>query len=450
MRIVSVDGREWLLAPPEAGFAGVATEGGVLCELTPEHAARVRALDPRLAPRPVGLAASFGFGDRIGLATPGHVRALERTGSALVPVFAQQSVRELARTHRTFPEVLDAATWGVLRAGWQAGYGADADHLKEPEDVRAAARAGFTTFTLDPGDHVREGAESLAGSELEREFDALPWDVLMDTGPALLARERLPLELEDARLAAADDAEVARAAVTYGPAIAQVALLAAAVPAGGEIEVSVDEISRATTPFEHAFVIRELHRLGVRPIGLAPRFPGAFEKGIEFRGSFAAFEAALEAHARIAAALGPYKLSLHSGSDKLSLYPALARTTGGRFHVKTAGTSYLEALRVAAVARPALMREIWSIARDRFAVDRATYAMSATLEDAPPADLDSQLPGLLDDETARRILHVTFGSVLGDAQRRQALVDVLEQPDREPYTEGLARHLGAHLEALAT
>ena len=449
MKIVRIDGRERLLAPPETGFAGIATAGGVLCELTPAHAARVRELDPRLAPRPVGLVASFGFGDRIGLATPGHVRALERTGSTLMPVFAQQSVRELARTHRSFPEVLDAATWGVLRAGWRAGYGADADHLKEPEDVRAAARAGFTTFTLDPGDHVREGADSLGGSELERAFEALPWDALADTGPGLLRRQRLPLELEDARLAAGDDAEVARAAVTYGPAIAQVALLAAAVPATGEIEVSVDEISRATTPFEHAFVLRELHRLGVRPIGLAPRFPGAFEKGIEFRGSHAAFEAALGAHARIAAALGPYKLSLHSGSDKLSLYPSLARATDGRFHVKTAGTSYLEALRVAAVARPELLREIWQLARERYTIDRATYAMSASLEDAPPADLDSQLPGLLDDETARRILHVTFGSVLGDARLRHELADVLEDDDLERYTEGLARHLGAHLEALA-
>jgi hypothetical protein len=366
-------------------------------------------------------------------------------------VFAQQSVRELARTRRSFPEVLDAATWGVLRAGWPAGYGADADHLKEPEDVRDAAGAGFTTFTLDPGDHVREGAESLDGAELERAFAALPWDALSDTGPALMRRQRLALELEDGRLGAADDAEVARAAVTYGPAIAQVALLAAAVPAMGELEVSVDEISRATTPFEHAFVMRELHRLGVRPIGLAPRFPGAFEKGIEFCGSFAAFEAALEAHARIAAALGPYKLSLHSGSDKLSLYPALAHVTGGRFHVKTAGTSYLEALRVAAVARPELLREIWLLARERFAIDRASYAMSASLEEAPPADLASQLlPGLLEDETARRILHVTFGSVLGDARLRQALVDTLEDAGGEPYTEALARHLGAHLEALGS
>ena len=56
--------------------------------------------------------------------------------------------------------------------------------------------------------------------------------------------------------------------------------------------------------------------------------------------------------------LGPYKLSLHSGSDKLSMYAAMARATRGRFHVKTAGTSYLEALRVVARHEAGLFRRL--------------------------------------------------------------------------------------------
>ncbi len=69
---------------------------------------------------------------------------------------------------------------------------------------------------------------------------------------------------------------------------------------------------------------------------------GEFEKGVDFKGDMAAFEASLKAHAAIARFLGPYKLSLHSGSDKLSIYTAFAKVTQGQFHVKTAGTSYLE------------------------------------------------------------------------------------------------------------
>jgi hypothetical protein len=447
--IVREDGRELLLAPAESGLSGRPTAEGTLCELTPEHASRVRELEPRLAPRPLGLAASFGFGDRIGLATPGHVRALRRTGTTVAPILAQQSVRELARTGRTFGEVLDAATWGALAEGWLEGYGADADHLKQPGDVRAAAAAGFTTFTLDPGDHVDEEGATLGVPELERRFAALPWDELEDAPDELLRRQRAPVELPRGRLAGEDE-QIVRAAVTYGRAIAQVAALAAFVPRDGEIEVSVDEIAHATTPFEHAFVVRELQRLGVDAVGIAPRFPGALEKGIEFRGSFPEFRAALHAHGQIAEALGPYKLSLHSGSDKLSLYAALARETGGRFHIKTAGTSYLEALRVAAPTRPALVREIWLLARERFAVDRASYALTASVDEAPGADIpDERLSALLDDDTARRILHVTFGSVLGDARLKAALCEALAGDAGDGYAAALERHFAAHLEAIA-
>ena len=88
-------------------------------------------------------------------------------------------------------------------------------------------------------------------------------------------------------------------------------------------------------------------------------------------------------HAALAAMLGPYKLSLHSGSDKLSMYPSLARATKGMFHVKTAGTSYLEALRVVARHDCALFRRVIDFARSRYDKDKATYHVSATLADAP-------------------------------------------------------------------
>ena len=162
LALVFVEGRELLLSPESAGFPGAACADGILSELTEENAARLRAADPRLAPRPLGLASSFGFGDRMGVATPGHVRALRSTGATVAPVLAQQSIRELERTGRTHREVLDAATWGALRAGWLSGYAADADHLKEPDDVSAAAAAGYTMYTLDPSDHVFQEADGLA------------------------------------------------------------------------------------------------------------------------------------------------------------------------------------------------------------------------------------------------------------------------------------------------
>ncbi len=89
---------------------------------------------------------------------------------------------------------------------------------------------------------------------------------------------------------------------------------------------------------------------------------GRFEKGVDYIGDLAAFESDLAGHAAIARQFGPYKLSLHSGSDKFSIYPAAMHQTGGLVHLKTAGTSYLEALRTIAALDPGLFGEIYTFA----------------------------------------------------------------------------------------
>jgi tagaturonate epimerase len=447
-----VDGRERLLVPPGAGpFTGVAGADGVLCELTSENARAVRETWPALAPQPLGLAASFGFGDRLGCATRGHVAALRASESGLAPILAQQSVRELRRTGRSFKDVLDAATWGVVRAGWSHGYGADADHLQELESIREAAAVGFTTFTLDPSPHVQPGTATLSSDELADRFRKLPWDRLQDTPDAAMKRLSRGFEHATGRIEPGDDGEVMAAMVKYGNAVAHTAGLARAVPPSGEIELSLDEAPEATSPLEHAIVASALRRLGVRLTALAPRFPGHLEKGIDYRGSVQELAAAVEVHAALAETLGPYKLSLHSGSDKLSVYQTFARASGGRFHVKTAGTSYLEALRLAAATDPELMREIWTQSCEAFGEARHTYEMAATLEDAPAAELsDDELPGLLDNDAARQILHVNFGGVIGSPQLRDRLTQVLAQDDGDRYAALLEHHLAAHLSLLRT
>ena len=62
----------------------------------------------------LGLAPSFGFGDRIGLATPGHVEAMKRSANGIEPIFPQQSIREMTRTERTPQQVMDDALGGAL------------------------------------------------------------------------------------------------------------------------------------------------------------------------------------------------------------------------------------------------------------------------------------------------------------------------------------------------
>jgi len=141
-----------------------------------EAAEMLRHTLPFLVPRVVGVTRSVGMGDRLGIGTPGHVRAVR--GSGVVPIFAQQSIREMGRTGRTPENVMDDALWGVLQEGWRDGFGADADHLKTEEDVAACVEAGFVMFTVDPGDHVNDSADALTLDLLEAEFEALPWPAL--------------------------------------------------------------------------------------------------------------------------------------------------------------------------------------------------------------------------------------------------------------------------------
>src|SRR4030065_57925 len=137
-----------------------------------------------------------------------------------------------------------------------------------------------------------------------------------------------------------------------------------------ELEISVDETEQPTSPTEHFYIASELKRLGVQWISLAPRYIGRFEKGVDYIGDPLAFEADLGLHAAIARRLGPYKLSLHSGSDKFSIYPIFMEKTQGLAHLKTAGTSYLEALRTIAALDKDLIREIYTFARERFEADK--------------------------------------------------------------------------------
>jgi hypothetical protein len=149
-------------------------------------------------------------------------------------------------------------------------------------------------------------------------------------------------------------------------------------------------------------------------------------------------------HVEIVRHFGGYKLSLHTGSDKFRLYPTLARHGRKAVHVKTAGTSYLEALRVVAAREPPLFRRVLALARQRFERDRQTYDLVATLGKVPSGDAlaDAELPELLDRLDSRQVLHVTFGSILVEIGRE--LGAVLAGCETE-YYEALERHFIRHL-----
>ena len=427
----------------------------IVCPADHTNAQALRAALPFVAPRPLGLHCSIGCGDRLGLATPGHVCAVRR--GRMAPVLAQQSIRELTRTQRTPEEVLDAASWGAFQTGWRVGFGADADHLKTTEDLDRCAAASYTFYTIDPGDHVDDSAEQAEPSVVREKVESLPWAVL-ETTPQDLRRAYLtrPLEVEGGKIVF-DEERLWRAAAKYGRAIAHTVTMYRHLSTrmegrSFELEVSVDETESPTTPEQHYFIASQLQRLGVHWISLAPRFIGRFEKGVDYIGDLAAFEADTARQAAVARALGPYKLGLHSGSDKFSVYPILARLAGQLVHLKTAGTSYLEALRVVANVEPALFRQIAAFAIQRYAQDSRSYHVSADPSRLSPPDqlTDPQLASWLDSRDGRQVLHVTFGSVLtaqgpdGTYLFRDRFLSTLRLHEASYYA-ALAAHFERHI-----
>ncbi|HEY7087678.1 MAG TPA: tagaturonate epimerase family protein [Tepidisphaeraceae bacterium] len=415
-------------------------------------------------PVPLGLSASFGFGDRFGLATAGHVQAMKQAGQGIAPIYAQQSIREMTRTNRTPDQVMSDAVNAAKAAGWSGPQGADADHLKTNQDIERTAATGFCFFTIDPSGEVDVHADDYSASQLPDKFKAVAGEVNW-----VNTYKGKQIKLSTGTTIDLNENAVLKAAVKYGKAINMTERLAKHIDATMkklgrpyEIELSVDETPQPTTLAEHYIIADQCRSRGVKLVSLAPRYVGEFEKGVDYKGDLSAFEKSLADHAAIAQQLGPYKLSLHSGSDKLTIYPSFARITKGKFHVTTAGTSYLEALRAVLRHDEALFRRIIDFSRTRYDTDKATYHVSATLDKVPPpSDIKDAKKleqiylecwpdvkgGAGFTAPGRQILHTTFGSVLTDPTFKPQVMQILKEHPKT-YDTILAEHFGKHLKAL--
>ncbi|MBE7560987.1 hypothetical protein HS125_19365 [bacterium] len=409
-------------------------------------------------PQPLGLVPSVGFGDRLGLATPGHIRALRAAGleGRVAPVFAQQSIREMTRTRRTPKDVMEAAMRAVASQGWSHPWGADADHLKTTDEVAQLAAAGFTWFTADPSEHVNDAAARLTDAEVPAAYRAL----FEDERDA----ERLLSEYTECKLAgmtlAFTPLDVQRAALVYWKAIQHVIRMWRAAEAAWkgdgapDFEVSVDETDTPTTYAAHVLVASELRRAGVAFTSLAPRFVGSFEKGVDYRGDLSQFRETLRVHHAIQKSFGNYKISIHTGSDKFSLYPIFAEVMKGAVHVKTAGTSYLEALRLSARHAPAAFRSMARLAIDHFATARKSYHLNTDMSKVPDpdavadSDLDRRFLVAPEADDARQVLHVAFGDLLTHPEFGP-VIKATAQAHAEEYAELLEKHFSRHFTAFA-
>lgn len=425
---------EDVLMARDASGKDVLVIGGEIRPLDHEAAEYLRARFPFTAPVPVlRRPRTFGVGDRLGIACPGHIRVFEKYD--ITPVFAQQSIRELTLTNRTYENVLDCVTFAVFREGYTGGFGADGDHLKRAEDVQYALGLGYSMITLDCSDHIHgDGGVRDIPADVRARYLAGPIDI--GTHEPLVFTE----------------AELGSILHIYGDAIDFAVSIwnryFDAGKASADFEISIDETATPTTPLQHFFVANELTARGVRFATLAPRFTGEFQKGIDYIGDLARFDREMAVHAEIARRFG-YKLSIHSGSDKFSAFPSIGKHTQGVFHVKTAGTNWLEAMRVVAESDPALYREVHAYALEAFPEATQYYHVTTNLSNIPPLDAlrDDALPSLFENNDARQLIHITYGLILTHGDFRARLYGLWERY-AEAYARALERHIGRHMELL--
>ena len=163
-----------------AGFAGeklaIADGGAALVgKLDSTNAAALRQYFPWCAPKSLrNVKTTVGCGDRLGLATPGHVAAAVKF--QVSPVIAQQSMRELSMTNRTFRSVVDDTVFGVFKSDYQLGWGADGDHLKTIPDIDVALEAGMPMITLDLSEVMNAAAGDWEDGKVDAAFAEMAAD----------------------------------------------------------------------------------------------------------------------------------------------------------------------------------------------------------------------------------------------------------------------------------
>lgn len=285
---------------------------------------------------------SFGMGDRFAHQASAQLRAcmqLIARGVDVTPVW-NKSHREHAIVGSNPASVRTAAEEAIRKLNWTSPFYIDADHIR-PETVDAFVESS-DYYTLDVAEAIGQPA---AGQELA---------AFIDRHPELVGTTEIP-GIDTPFVTTRADIE--KIAGQYLQAVREASSLYRHIEAekgkGNFVtEVSMDETDSPQTPVELLVILAALADEGIPAQTIAPKFTGRFNKGVDYVGNAAQFEKEFnEDLAVIAYAVTKYdlptnlKLSIHSGSDKFSIYEPIRKAlvqTGAGIHVKTAGTTWLE------------------------------------------------------------------------------------------------------------
>jgi tagaturonate epimerase len=338
---------------------------------------------------------SFGVGDRFAHQAKAQLRAImlaAAEGADIIPVW-NKSYREHSIIGSEPATVRAAAEAAARDLGWTKPFHVDADHITLKTVDAFVLSSDY--YTLD----VAEAIGKPTPAEQVEKFLA--------RHPELMERTELPGLAKPLVMSGATAAQVA---AKYLFAVKEAGhiyrhIAKARGSSGFITEVSMDETDLPQKPEELLLILAALADEDVPLQTIAPKFAGRFNKGVDYVGDVAQFEAEFRADiAVVAHAVKTYdlpdtlKLSVHSGSDKFSIYPSIRRAlrdTGAGLHLKTAGTTWLEELIGLAEAGGealALAKEIYA---EAYAHRDELCAPYASVIDIDPA----RLPGLAEVET---------------------------------------------------
>ncbi len=395
---------------------------------------------------------SIGVGDRFARQARAQLTACvlaAEAGVEVVPVW-NKSNREHLIIGSEPAQTRAAADAAVKGMGWAKPYFVDADHITLKTVERFLAPCDF--FTIDVAEEIGKAARGEDVEAFVRRHPELMGEVLI---PGIDAALRADVEGVARKFLGA----VQEAGRIYRRVVE-------AKGAGSFVaEVSIDETDVPQTPVELLIILAALADEGVAVQTIAPKFTGRFNKGVDYVGDVRAFAKEFEEDiAAIGFAVKTYglpddlKLSVHSGSDKFSIYGAIhagMKKFDAGVHLKTAGTTWLEELAGLAEAGGEGLDMAKDIYREAFAHSdelRAPYATVIAIDDAmlPKPEVvdewtaaefvaalrhDSLNPAY--NASLRQLLHVGFKVAAKLGERYLAVL--------EEHEAGVARHVTGNL-----
>jgi hypothetical protein len=285
---------------------------------------------------------SFGVGDRFAREGNAQLKAFFlalEAGIEVTPVW-NKSNREHQIIHTDPADTRAAADSAVKETKWAGKYFVDADHINLNNVDKFIAHSDF--FTIDVADYIGKPAAKEAIDQFIKDNERYTGEL------------KIPGITESFHLTKKNLEEIAGKFLFATQEASKIYRHIAAIKGEGKFitEVSMDEVEEAQSPVELFFILSSLSKLGVPVQTIAPKFTGRFNKGVDYEGNIDQFRKefmqdllVIEFAVKQFGLPGNLKLSVHSGSDKFSIYPVmgeLIRKYDKGIHIKTAGTTWLE------------------------------------------------------------------------------------------------------------